>query len=325
MSKEFCYTDTRFADIQLLRYRLKDFDKLSIQQKKLVYFLSEAALWGRDITFDQFGKYNLRIRKMLEVVFVSYHGDRSTEEFLALETYLKRVWFSNGIYHHYGCEKFSPGFTEAFLRKVVDEVGYKEPVDDLMEVMFRPEVLPKRVNKSDGDDLILTSACNFYEGVSQQEVEAFYRKMKEQAGDQAPSFGLNSTLRKRDGVLEEDTWCASGKYGPAIQRIVYWLKKALTVAETPQQEKVIALLIKYYQTGDLRVFDKYSIEWVRSQDEQVDFINGFIEVYGDPLGLKGTWESIVEYKDLEATKRTQLISSNAQWLPLESICLMPTG
>ena len=313
MSKEFCYTDTRFADIQLLRYRLKDFDKLSIQQKKLVYFLSEAALWGRDITFDQFGKYNLRIRKMLEVVFVSYHGDRSTEEFLALETYLKRVWFSNGIYHHYGCEKFSPGFTEAFLRKVVDEVGYKEPVDDLMEVMFRPEVLPKRVNKSDGDDLILTSACNFYEGVSQQEVEAFYRKMKEQAGDQAPSFGLNSTLRKRDGVLEEDTWCASGKYGPAIQRIVYWLKKALTVAETPQQEKVIALLIKYYQTGDLRVFDKYSIEWVRSQDEQVDFINGFIEVYGDPLGLKGTWESIVEYKDLEATKRTQLISSNAQW------------
>ncbi len=313
MSKEFCYTDTRFADIQLLRYRLKDFDKLSIQQKKLVYFLSEAALWGRDITFDQFGKYNLRIRKMLEVVFVSYHGDRSTEEFLALETYLKRVWFSNGIYHHYGCEKFSPGFTEAFLRKVVDEVGYKEPVDDLMEVMFRPEVLPKRVNKSDGDDLILTSACNFYEGVSQQEVEAFYRKMKEQAGDQAPSFGLNSTLRKRDGVLEEDTWCASGKYGPAIQRIVYWLKKALTVAETPQQEKVIALLIKYYQTGDLRVFDKYSIEWVISQDEQVDFINGFIEVYGDPLGLKGTWESIVEYKDLEATKRTQLISSNAQW------------
>lgn len=313
MSKEFCYTDTRFADIQLLRYRLKDFDKLSIQQKKLVYFLSEAALWGRDITFDQFGKYNLRIRKMLEVVFVSYHGDRSTEEFLALETYLKRVWFSNGIYHHYGCEKFSPGFKEAFLRKVVDEVGYKEPVDDLMEVMFRPEVLPKRVNKSDGDDLILTSACNFYEGVSQQEVEAFYRKMKEQAGDQAPSFGLNSTLRKRDGVLEEDTWCASGKYGPAIQRIVYWLKKALTVAETPQQEKVIALLIKYYQTGDLRVFDKYSIEWVSSQDEQVDFINGFIEVYGDPLGLKGTWESIVEYKDLEATKRTQLISSNAQW------------
>lgn len=313
MSKEFCYTDTRFADIQLLRYRLKDFDKLSIQQKKLVYFLSEAALWGRDITFDQFGKYNLRIRKMLEVVFVSYHGDRSTEEFLALETYLKRIWFSNGIYHHYGCEKFSPGFTEAFLRKVVDEVGYKEPVDDLMEVMFRPEVLPKRVNKSDGDDLILTSACNFYEGVSQQEVEAFYRKMKEQAGDQAPSFGLNSTLRKRDGVLEEDTWCASGKYGPAIQRIVYWLKKALTVAETPQQEKVIALLIKYYQTGDLRVFDKYSIEWVSSQDEQVDFINGFIEVYGDPLGLKGTWESIVEYKDLEATKRTQLISSNAQW------------
>lgn len=313
MSKEFCYTDTRFADIQLLRYRLKDFDKLSIQQKKLVYFLSEAALWGRDITFDQFGKYNLRIRKMLEVVFVSYHGDRSTEEFLALETYLKRVWFSNGIYHHYGCEKFSPDFTEAFLRKVVDEVGYKEPVDDLMEVMFRPEVLPKRVNKSDGDDLILTSACNFYEGVSQQEVEAFYRKMKEQAGDQAPSFGLNSTLRKRDGVLEEDTWCASGKYGPAIQRIVYWLKKALTVAETPQQEKVIALLIKYYQTGDLRVFDKYSIEWVSSQNEQVDFINGFIEVYGDPLGLKGTWESIVEYKDLEATKRTQLISSNAQW------------
>ena len=250
---------------------------------------------------------------MLEVVFVSYHGDRSTEEFLALETYLKRVWFSNGIYHHYGCEKFSPGFTEAFLRKVVDEVGYKEPVDDLMEVMFRPEVLPKRVNKSYGDDLILTSACNFYEGVSQQEVEAFYRKMKEQAGDQAPSFGLNSTLRKRDGVLEEDTWCASGKYGPAIQRIVYWLKKALTVAETPQQEKVIALLIKYYQTGDLRVFDKYSIEWVSSQDEQVDFINGFIEVYGDPLGLKGTWESIVEYKDMEATKRTQLISSNAQW------------
>ncbi len=322
----FCYTDERFADIQMLRYRLNGFSALSLRQKQLVYYLSEATLCGRDITFDQFGKYNLTIRQLLEAIYVHYTGDRTCPDFMALEVYLKRVWFSNGIYHHYGCEKFVPDFSMSYFREVIDTLdetllplheGQNKDafLEELFPVMFQPDVLPKRVNKADGDDLVLTSACHFYEDVTQQEVEQFYRAMKERfANDpQPPSFGLNSTVVKHDGIVQEDVWRMNGRYGVAISRIVFWLQKALDVAENERQQQYISTLIKFYQTGDLRDFNQYCIEWVGEHDARVDFINGFIEVYGDPLGLKGTWEGIVEYKDLEATKRTRLIADNAQW------------
>ena len=322
----FCYTDERFADIQMLRYRLNGFSALSLRQKQLVYYLSEATLCGRDITFDQFGKYNLTIRQLLEVIYVHYTGDRTCPDFMALEVYLKRVWFSNGIYHHYGCEKFVPDFSVSYFREVIDTLdetllplheGQNKDafLEELFPVMFQPDVLPKRVNKADGDDLVLTSACHFYEDVTQQEVEQFYRAMKERfANDpQPPSFGLNSTVVKHDGIVQEDVWRMNGRYGVAISRIVFWLQKALDVAENERQQQYISTLIKFYQTGDLRDFNQYCIEWVGEHEARVDFINGFIEVYGDPLGLKGTWEGIVEYKDLEATKRTRLIADNAQW------------
>ncbi len=313
-SEDFNYSDERFADLQLLRYRLNGFESLTAQQKQLVYYLSEATLWGRDITFDQFGKYNLRIRKMLEVVFARYQGNRESEDFKALEIYLKRVWFSNGIYHHYGCEKFVPGFNESFLREMLAAVGENEAdYEDLFPVIFDPEVLPKRVNKADGVDLVKTSACNFYDGVSQQEVEAYYASVKDATDPEPLSYGLNSTLVKREGRLMEDKWCAEGKYGETIRHITYWLRKAMGVAENDDQRTYIATLIRYYETGDLRLFNLYCIQWVTEHRSRVDFINGFIEVYGDPLGLKGSWEGIVEYKDLEATKRTQTISDNAQW------------
>ncbi len=313
-SEDFNYSDERFADLQLLRYRLNGFESLTAQQKQLVYYLSEATLWGRDITFDQFGKYNLRIRKMLEVVFARYQGNRESEDFKALEIYLKRVWFSNGIYHHYGCEKFVPGFDEPFLREMLAAVGENEAdYEDLFPVIFDPEVLPKRVNKADGVDLVKTSACNFYDGVSQQEVEAYYASVKDASDPEPLSYGLNSTLVKREGRIMEDKWCAEGKYGETIRHITYWLRKAMGVAENDDQRTYIATLIRYYETGDLRLFNLYCIQWVTEHRSRVDFINGFIEVYGDPLGLKGSWEGIVEYKDLEATKRTQTISDNAQW------------
>ena len=313
-SEDFNYSDERFADLQLLRYRLNGFESLTAQQKQLVYYLSEATLWGRDITFDQFGKYNLRIRKMLEVVFARYQGNRESKDFKALEIYLKRVWFSNGIYHHYGCEKFVPGFDESFLREMLAAVGENEAdYEDLFPVIFDPEVLPKRVNKADGVDLVKTSACNFYDGVSQQEVEAYYASVKDASDPEPLSYGLNSTLVKREGRIMEDKWCAEGKYGETIRHITYWLRKAMGVAENDDQRTYIATLIRYYETGDLRLFNLYCIQWVTEHRSRVDFINGFIEVYGDPLGLKGSWEGIVEYKDLEATKRTQTISDNAQW------------
>lgn len=313
-SEDFNYSDERFADLQLLRYRLNGFESLTAQQKQLVYYLSEATLWGRDITFDQFGKYNLRIRKMLEVVFARYQGNRESEDFKALEIYLKRVWFSNGIYHHYGCEKFVPGFNESFLREMLAAVGENEAdYEDLFPVIFDPEVLPKRVNKADGVDLVKTSACNFYDGVSQQEVEAYYASVKDASDPEPLSYGLNSTLVKREGRIMEDKWCAEGKYGETIRHITYWLRKAMGVAENDDQRTYIATLIRYYETGDLRLFNLYCIQWVTEHRSRVDFINGFIEVYGDPLGLKGSWEGIVEYKDLEVTKRTQTISDNAQW------------
>ena len=321
------YSDERFADLQLLRYRLNGFEQLSLLQKKLIYYLSKATLYGRDITFDQFGKYNLRIRKMLEAVYTDLTIDHESDDFKAMEIYLKRLWFSNGIYHHYGCEKFEPGFRAEWLKQAVCQIeesrlplrsneSVGQLTDELFPVIFDKEVLPKRVNKSDGEDLLLTSACNFYDGVSQQEAEAFYQNMKDASkADPSPvSYGLNSTLRKQaDGSLKEDVWCANGKYANTIRHIVYWLKKAQEVAECEHQQRVIGLLINYYETGDLKVFNDYCIEWVGEHEGRIDFVNGFIEVYGDPLGLKGSWEGIVEYKDLEATKRTQTISQNAQW------------
>ena len=320
------YSDERFADIQLLRYRLNGFEQLSLSQKILVYYLSKATLYGRDITFDQFGRYNLRIRKMLEVIYTDLTIPHDTTDFAALETYLKRVWFSNGIYHHYGCEKFKPGFSEQYLHQVLHQVDASRlPLRDgetleqfcheLFPVIFDENVLPKRVNKADGEDLLQTSACHFYEDVTQQEAEYFYARMKEaDKTNPAPlSYGLNSTLVKKGGVVYEEVWSASGKYANAIRHIVYWLKKASEVAENERQQHVIQLLIAYYETGDLKLFNDYCIEWVGEHDGRIDFVNGFIEVYGDPLGMKGSWEGIVEYKDLEATKRTQTISRNAQW------------
>lgn len=323
-SNEFNYSDVRFADLQMLRYRLNGFETLTLKQKKLVYYLSEATLWGRDITFDQFGKYNLRIRKMLEVLFVEYQGNRNSDDFHHLETYLKRIWFSNGIYHHYGCEKFEPLFSKEYLRQLIDGVDPAhlplndgQSVDDFCEeifpVIFDPTILYKRVNKTDGVDIVATSACNFYDHVTQKEAEQFYAEKKRNGGSQAPSYGLNSRLSKRDGKIVEEVWKENGMYGNTISKIIYWLDKALTVTENEQQGRIISLLISYYKSGNLEDFDKYSIEWVKSLDGCVDFINGFIEVYGDPLGLKGSWEGIVEIIDAEATKRTNTISSNAQW------------
>ena len=323
---DFNYRDERFADLQLLRYQLTGFEKLAPRQKELIYYLSKATLYGRDITFDQFGKYNLRIRKMMEVVFTDRNIDQGTDEFRAVEVYLKRIWFSNGIYHHYGCEKMMPGFSSDYLREQLQKVDARrlplragetldEMCDELFPVMFDPQVLPKRVNKADGEDLIRTSACHFYEGVTQAEAEAFYDEMKknEPAKDAPPSFGLNSTLVKENGEIKELVWSANGRYANAIRHIVYWLKKAAEVAENAQQRKVLDLLISYYESGDLQTFNQYCIEWLKEHDSVIDFINGFIEVYGDPLGLKGSWEGLVEYIDENATQRTRTISSNAQW------------
>ncbi len=323
-NQSFNYTDERFADLQMLRYRLKGFETLSLRQKLYIFCLAKATLMGRDITFDQQGKYNLRIRKTLEAVYRSYQGDRESEEFKALEVYLKRVWFSSGIYHHYGSGKFVPGFSEHFFYQVMEETPAEmlplkkgEEKEDLLSklvpVIFDPTLLPRRVNQTDGEDLVVTSACNFYEGVTQAEVERFYDKMKDPDDATPPSYGLNSKLIKRNGELVELTWTEEELYGEAIRKISSWLRKAQKYAENEQQARVIDLLLKYYHTGDLHDFDQYSIAWVEQQEGLVDFINGFIEVYGDPLALKGTWEGIVEYKDLEATQRTRLISDNAQW------------
>lgn len=324
MAKCNVNTQERFADIQMLRYELKGFENLSLTQKIYIYFLSKATLLGRDITFDQQGKYNLRIRKTLEAVYLHYEGNRESEDFKAFEVYLKRVWFASGIHHHYGCEKFVPGFSEESFYEMVGAVADEylplskgQSKEDLLgilvPVIFNPEVMPKRVNQTDGEDLVQTSACNFYENVSQAEVERFYARMKEEGNEQAPSYGLNSKLTKRNGELVELKWTEDGLYGAAIKEIVSWLLRAQKYAENEEQKHLIDLLVKYYRTGDLKDFDRYSIAWVQQHEGMIDFINGFIEVYGDPLGLKGTWEGIVEYKDLEATKRTQTISQNAQW------------
>ena len=324
MAKCNVNTNERFADIQMLRYELKGFEDLSLNQKLYIFCLAKATLMGRDITFDQQGKYNLRIRKTLETVYLHYEGDRECEEFKAFEVYLKRIWFASGIHHHYGCEKFKPGFSEEYFYHLMENIGEEllpikrgETKEDLMRqlesILFDPEVMPKRVNQTDGEDLVQTSACNFYEDVTQEEVERFYAKMKKTDNPNPPSYGLNSKLIKRNNELVELTWKEDGLYGETIREIVSWLLKAQKFAENEGQKHVIDLLVKFYRTGNLEDFDRYSIAWVEQHEGMVDFINGFIEVYGDPLGMKGTWEGIVEYKDLEATQRTQTISQNAQW------------
>ena len=319
------YVVDQFADLQVLRYRVAGFDSLTLQQKKLVYYLSEAALQGRDILFDQNGKYNLQIRRLLETLYLHFTGDRTEGPFLALEVYLKRVWFSNGIHHHYGCDKFVPGFSAEYLKNLILHTDVSllplesgETVeamcDKLFPVIFHPEVMPKRVNQNDGEDLVETSAANYYEGVTQQEAEAFYAAQKAQGDAEHPvMYGMNSRLVKKDGVIQEEVWKVGGLYGKAIEKIIGGLHRAEEVAENDSQRQVSRLLVAFYQTGDLKLFDDYSIQWLKDTASRVDFVNGFIESYGDPLGMKASWESIVNFKDLEATRRTELISSNAQW------------
>ena len=320
---KFDYTVEQFADLQILRYRVPGFENLSLQQKELVYYLTEAALQGRDILFDQNGKYNLRIRRTLEAVYTGYKGDKNTPDFKAMEVYLKRVWFSNGIHHHYGSEKFVPGFAPEFFKEAVLSVDAstlplaegqtaEQLCDELSLVIFDPAVMPKRVNQAAGEDLVLTSACNYYDGVTQKEAEDFYNAMKDPKDETPVSYGLNSRLVKENGKIQEKIWKVGGLYGQAIDKIVYWLKKAEGVAENPEQKAVIAELIKFYETGDLKTFDEYAILWVKDLNSLVDFVNGFTESYGDPLGMKASWESLVNFKDMEATHRTEIISGNAQ-------------
>lgn len=320
----FDYTVEQFADLQILRYRVPGFETLSLPRKKLVYYLTQAALEGRDILFDQNGKYNLQIRRLLESIYTHYQGNRSTDAFHALEIYLKRVWFSNGIHHHYSCDKFVPGFTAEYLSEVIQSlpascipVEKGETVEKMCQklfpVIFNPSVMPKRVNQTDGEDLVLTSAANYYEGVTQQEAEDFYATLKTPGDSQPVMYGMNSRLIKENGQVKEQVWKIGGMYSTALERIVWWLQKAEQVAENDAQRKVIRLLTDFYHTGDLKTFDAYSIAWLKDTDSMVDFVNGFIESYGDPLGMKASWESIVNFKDMEATRRTELISTNAQW------------
>ncbi len=321
---KFDYTVEQFADLQILRYRVPGFENLSLQQKELVYYLTEAALQGRDILFDQNGKYNLRIRRTLEAVYTGYKGDKNTPDFKAMEVYLKRLWFSNGIHHHYGSVKFVPGFAPEFFKEAMLSVDastlplaegqtVEQLCDELFPVIFDPAVMPKRVNQAAGEDLVLTSACNYYDGVTQKEAEDFYNAMKDPKDETPVSYGLNSRLVKENGKIQEKIWKVGGLYGQAIDKIVYWLKKAEGVAENPEQKAVIAELIKFYKTGDLKTFDEYAILWVKDLNSLVDFVNGFTESYGDPLGMKASWESLVNFKDMEATHRTEIISGNAQW------------
>ena len=329
-AEKFDYTVEQFADLQILRYRVPGFEDLSLKQKELVYYLTEAALQGRDILFDQNGKYNLTIRRMLEAVYTGYKGDKNTPDFKAMEVYLKRVWFSNGIHHHYGSEKFVPGFTPEFFRQAVQSVDaatlplaegqtVEQLCEEVFPVIFDPTVMPKRVNQAAGEDLVLTSACNYYDGVTQQEAEDFYNALKNPQDETPVSYGLNSRLVKEDGKIQEKVWKVGGLYGQALEKIVYWLKKAEGVAETPEQKAVIAKLMEFYETGDLKTFDEYAILWVKDLNSRIDFVNGFTESYGDPLGMKASWESLVNFKDLEATQRTELISGNAQWFEDHSL------
>lgn len=325
MEETFHYTVEQFADLQILRYRVPGFERLSLRQKMLVYYLSQAALEGRDILFDQNGKYNLQIRKLLEAVYIHYQGNRTTEDFQQFEIYLKRIWFSNGIHHHYACDKLVPGFSAEYLTHLMASVApsvlpvnkgesVRAMCDKLFPVIFNPDVMPKRVNQADGEDLVLTSAANYYEGVTQAEAEAFYAARKAEGSPTEPvMYGMNSRLAKVDGQIQEQVWKVGGMYSAAIGKIIGWLEKAGEYAENESQHEVIRLLIDFYRTGDLHTFDVYSIAWLKDTASHIDFVNGFIESYGDPLGMKASWESIVDFKDAEATRRTELISSHAQW------------
>lgn len=321
----FKYTDEQFADLQMLRYKVEGFEKLSLKEKTLIYYLQEAALCGRDILWDQNGRYNLRIRKILETVYTDYAGDRSCDDFKNMTLYLKRAWFSNGIHHHYGSEKFVPGFSQAFFRAALKSVDKQklplkkgqtvdELCDEVFPVIFDPTVMPMRTNKADGQDLVLTSAANYYgEGVTQAEAEDFYNSRKDPSDPQPVMFGMNSRLVKENGKITEKTWKVGGLYGQSIEKIVYWLEKALPYAETPEQTAAMKKLIEFYNTGNLKTFDAYSILWLKDVNSLVDFTNCFTESYGDPLGMKASWEAIVNFKDLEATERTKKLSENAQW------------
>ena len=321
----FNYMVEKFADLEILRYKVEGFEQLSLREKELVYYLSEAALQGRDILFDQNNRYNLAVRRTLEAIYANYKGDKNTEDYKQFLVYLKRVWFSNGIHHHYGEEKFTPGFSEAFFKEAVLSIDAsliptrkKQTVNafitEITPVIFDPKVFPKKVNQDSRQDVIATSANNYYgEGVTQKEVEAFYGKMKNPKDTTPISYGLNSRLVKENGKLVEKVWKVNGLYSQSIEKIVYWLEKAKEVAESEPQKRTIELLIEYYNTGDLKKFDEYSIEWVKDTQSKFDFINGFIESYGDPLGIKASWESIVNFKDEQATKRAEIIEQNAQW------------
>ena len=327
MSAEvFQYAGERFADIQMLRYQVPGFDELTLRQKTLIYHLSQASLLGRDILWDQNGRFNLRLRRILEAVYTHFSGDRSSADFAAFAVYMKRVWFSNGIHHHYGCEKFQPGFTQEFLHQALEQLwaehialGYsslEELEQELFPVIFDPSVMPKRVNQAAGEDLLLTSACNYYApGITQAEAEEFYARQKAEGDQQHPiMYGMNSRLeRAADGSLHENVWRADGMYGAAIRQIVQMLSRAIPYAENERQQSVIRKLIEFYETGNLAVFDAYTILWVEETEGEVDFTNGFTEVYGDPLGLKASWEGYVNYTDHQATRRAQALSRNAQW------------
>lgn len=327
MSAEvFQYAGERFADIQMLRYQVPGFDELTLRQKTLIYHLSQASLLGRDILWDQNGRFNLRLRRILEAVYTHFSGDRSSADFAAFAVYMKRMWFSNGIHHHYGCEKFQPGFTQEFLHQALGQLqaehialGYSslEALEqELFPVIFDPSVMPKRVNQAAGEDLLLTSACNYYApGITQAEAEEFYARRKAEGDQQHPiMYGMNSRLeRAADGSLHENVWRADGMYGAAIRQIVQMLSQAIPYAENERQQSVIRKLIEFYETGNLAVFDAYTILWVEETEGEVDFTNGFTEVYGDPLGLKASWEGYVNYTDHQATRRAQALSRNAQW------------
>ena len=313
---EFNYVVDRFADVEVLRYKVPEFENLSLQQKKLIYYLSEAAIVGRDILTDQNCKYNLEIRTLLENIYQNYNGDRETEDFKAFEKYLKLVWFANGVHHHYSCDKFTPEFSQEFFTAQVNALpADKQPanIEILNKVIFDPTFMAKRVNQAEGQDLITTSACNYYDSITQAEVDAYYATIKNPNDSTPISYGLNSRLVKENGKVVEQVYKVGGMYNDAIVRIVENLTEAAKYAENDAQRKVIESLISYYNSGDLRTFDEYSILWVNDTTSQVDFINGFIESYGDPLGMKGAWESIVNFKNVEASKRTEIISENAQW------------
>lgn len=317
----FQFNVEQFADLKILRYPVPGFDELSLQQKELLYYLSQAAIEGRDIVFDQNYKNNLAIRRTLEAIYIHFDGDRNTDDFKAFEVYLKRIWFSNGIHHHYSSDKFEPGFSQEYFAELLQQVAAsefpipkEEIISTLLPVIFDPAFDAKRVNQSEGEDIIATSANNYWgPGIGQSEAEAFYAAMKVEDDPEPVSYGLNSRLEKENGKLVEKVWKVGGTYTAAIEKIVYWLEKAENVAENEKQKKVISLLIEYYKTGDLETFDRYNVAWLDDDSSRIDFVNGFIETYGDPLGLKASWESVVNFKNEEATLRTEIISNNAQW------------